>query len=121
MPPQKPTPITDQTQLPLKMLATKSPVRLRFDARAANVPAYFAARWGVQTGGVSLEVADRELYGADRRVSGAPLAEKGPLQLLNDALGSRWGRPIRRPLITDTESRYYERAGVSKKSTLGRR
>ena len=30
------------------------------------MPADFAARWGVQTGGVSSLVADRELYGADR-------------------------------------------------------
>ncbi len=48
-----PAPITDRSQLPLKELATKSPVYLRFDAREANMPAYFAARWGVQTGGVS--------------------------------------------------------------------
>jgi hypothetical protein len=48
-----PAPITDRDQLPLKTLATKSPVYLRFDAREANMPAYFAARWGVQTGGVS--------------------------------------------------------------------
>jgi hypothetical protein len=48
-----PTPITNQSELPLKMLATKSPVHLRFDAREANMPCYFAARWGVQTGGVS--------------------------------------------------------------------
>jgi hypothetical protein len=26
---------------------------VRFDASAANMPACFAARWGVQTGGVS--------------------------------------------------------------------
>jgi hypothetical protein len=48
-----PTPITDRSQLQFKALATKSPVYLRFDAREANMPAYFAARWGVQTGGVS--------------------------------------------------------------------
>ncbi len=48
-----PTPITRQSELPLKVLATKSPVQLRFDARDANMPAYIAARWGVQTGGVS--------------------------------------------------------------------
>ncbi len=55
------------------------------------MPAYFAARWGVQTGGVSWLVADRELYGADRRVSGALLAEKRPLQLLDDSLGAGGG------------------------------
>ena len=48
-----PTRITDPTLLPLKMLATKSPVVVLFDAAEANLPAYFAARWGVQTGGVS--------------------------------------------------------------------
>ena len=37
--------------------------------------------WGVQTGGVSWLVADRELYGADRRVSTALLSEKRPLRL----------------------------------------
>ncbi len=48
-----PTPITDPTLLPLKVLATKSPVVVHLDASEANLPAYFAARWGVQTGGVS--------------------------------------------------------------------
>ena len=47
------TPITDPALLPLKLLATKSPVVVLFDAAAGNLPAYFAARWGVQTGGVS--------------------------------------------------------------------
>ncbi len=47
------TRITDPTLLPLKMLATKSPVVVHFDASEANMPAYFAARWGVQTDGVS--------------------------------------------------------------------
>jgi hypothetical protein len=40
------------------------------DASEANMPAYFAARWGVQTGGVSWPVADREIYGSGRQMSG---------------------------------------------------
>lgn len=48
-----PTPVTDRTKLPLKVLATTSPVRLRFDPHEGNQTCYFAARWGVQTGGVS--------------------------------------------------------------------
>ncbi len=87
-----PTRITDPTLLPLKILATKSPVIVLFDASEANLPAYFAARWGVQTGGVSGLVADRELYGSDRRLSGAPLAEKRPLQRPADSLRAASGR-----------------------------
>jgi hypothetical protein len=47
------TRITNQEELPLKKLVTKSPVYISFHAREANLPCYFAARWGVQTGGVS--------------------------------------------------------------------
>ncbi len=47
------TRITNQNDLPLKKLATKSPLQIQFHACEANLPCYFAARWGVQTGGVS--------------------------------------------------------------------
>ena len=72
-------PIADLTLLPLKMLATKSPVIVLFDAAAGNMPAYFAARWGVQTGGVSWLVADRELYGSLRGKFPGFFATKGSI------------------------------------------
>ncbi len=86
-----PTPITDPTLLPLKVLATKSPVVVHFDASEANLPAYFAARWGVQARGVSWLVADRELYGSDRRMTRALLSEKGARQLPHDSLRAGTG------------------------------
>ncbi len=46
-------PVTDHTKLPLRTLATKSPFQLQFDPHEGNQTCYFAARWGVQTGGVS--------------------------------------------------------------------
>jgi hypothetical protein len=78
--------------LALKVLATKSPVVVLFDAAEANMPASFAARWGVQTGGVSWLATDRELYGPDRRVSKAPLTEKGPLKRPKDSVKAASGR-----------------------------
>ena len=47
------TPITDPTKLPLLIIATKSPVTVTFPSGSAGMQVYMAARWAIQTGGVS--------------------------------------------------------------------
>lgn len=46
-------PITDPTKLPLLLVATKSPVTVTFPSGSAGMQVYMAARWAIQTGGVS--------------------------------------------------------------------
>jgi hypothetical protein len=46
-------PVRQPSELPFKMIATKSPIHIRFDAAEGNRTAYFAARWAVPNGGVS--------------------------------------------------------------------
>ena len=46
-------PVPQPSELPFKMIATKSPIHIRFDAADGNRTAYFAARWAVPNGGVS--------------------------------------------------------------------
>jgi hypothetical protein len=54
----------------LKIPATKSPVVAFFEAAEAKRAGLIRRAVGVQTGGVSWLVADREFYSSDRRMSG---------------------------------------------------